>query len=312
MLASEEEPPPDDPGPQIDKAEELREKWQTELGQLWAIGEHRLIVGDCRDPETWALLLAGDKANGVFTSPPYAEQRKEQYGGTPAAEYVEWWEAVQANVKANLAGDGSFFVNIKPHCEDGERVLYVFDLVLAMRRRWGWRFVEELCWKNSGTPKKVDRRFKNQFEPIYQFVTAESFVFRPEAVMIKSNRAFTGDGRTLSKYQGVGESIRTVVDPHFGDAYPGNVISVNFDLAHGQAAAFPVALPDFFVRAYSDTGDLWIDPFCGSGTTIVAAHNNGRRGYGIELLPKYAAVILERLTVMTGQTPVLLDGNDNG
>lgn len=77
---------------------------------------------------------------------------------------------------------------------------------------------------------------------------------------------------------------------------------------NSHAAAFPVALPDFFIRAYSDTGDLWLDPFCGSGTTIVAAHNNDRCGYGIELLPKYAAVILERLQDM-GLTPELVAVN---
>ena len=144
-LLQSEEAESADAEPQIDRAAELQEKWQVKPGDLWRIGEHRLACGDCREPETWGRLLAGAKANGVFTSPPYAEQRKEQYGGVPTAEYVAWWEAVQANVKANLAGDGSFFVNIKPHCEDGERALYVFDLVLAMKRQWGWQFVDELC-----------------------------------------------------------------------------------------------------------------------------------------------------------------------
>jgi len=75
-------------------------------------------------------------------------------------------------------------------------------------------------------------------------------------------------------------------------------------VAHG--ATFPVALPDFFIRAYSDAGDVWVDPFCGSGTTIIAAHNNKRVGMGIEMLPKYCAVILQRWADMTGQTPALV------
>ena len=304
-----EKEPVVDPGADIDRAEELQAKWQCKDGDIWQIGEHFAICGDCREPETWRRLLqaAGiDKVNGVFTSPPYAMQRKDQYGGVPTAEYVDWWELVQANVKANLANDGSFFVNIKAHCEDGQRVLYCMDLVAAMVRRWGWRFPEELCWRHSGTPKKVDKRFKNQFEPIYQFTMNDKFIFHPESVMIQSNRAFKGDGRTLSKHQGVGESIKTVIDPHDGDAYPGNVLSVNFDKSHGQAAAFPVALPDFFVRAYSDDGDTWLDPFLGSGTTIVAAHQNKRKGLGIERLPKYMSVILERLQTVTECAPVLL------
>jgi len=103
---------------------------------------------------------------------PYAEQRKEQYGGIPADDYVEWW-GVQEHVRTRLADDGSFFVNIKPHCEDGERVLYVFDLVLAMKRQWGWRFVDELCWRDTrdGVPGGWNNRFKDGFEPIYQFTS---------------------------------------------------------------------------------------------------------------------------------------------
>jgi len=67
-------------------------------------------------------------------------------------------------------------------------------------------------------------------------------------------------------------------------AWPGNVLKCgkNTVVDGGHAAAFPVALPDFFVRAYSEVGDTWLDPFLGSGTTIVAAHNNERRGLGIE------------------------------
>jgi DNA modification methylase len=302
----------EDVEPQIDKADELQKKWGTATGQLWQLGEHRLVCGDCRDPETWARLLDGVKANGVFTSPPYAEQRKEQYGGTPADEYVDWWEAVQANVKANLAQDGSFFVNIKPHCEDGERVLYVFDLVLAMRRQWGWRYEEEFCWKHGGTPKRVQRKFKNAFEPIYHFAIDYAFKFRPNEVTHKSSAVPVWDvarglmgARKASNEQGKGNGIYSGVETE-GEAYPPNVIEAGFSDKAGHAAAFPVSLPDFFVRAYSDTGDLWLDPFCGSGTTIVAAHNNNRRGYGIEMLPKYVAVILERLSTMTGKTPVLV------
>ena len=78
---------------------------------------------------------------------------------------------------------------------------------------------------------------------------------------------------------------------------PRNVLEVATSAEVDHAAAFPVALPDFFIRAYSDEGDTWLDPFCGSGTTIVAAENNKRRGLGIEMLPKYCAVILERMAI---------------
>lgn len=308
--------PPEDPGPQPDRAEELAAKWQTADGQIWQIGEHYAICGDCREPDTWSRLLSAagvDKVNGVFTSSPYAEQRKEQYGGVPTAEYVDWWEAVQANVRGNLADDGSFFVNIKPHAEDTQRNLYVFDLVCAMVRQWNWLFVDEYCWLRNGIPQQVINRFKNNFEPVYWFAASDNFKFHPKDVRHYSDNVPVplgpGAGDTnAAKRQGTGRGAveHTHMEP--GMAYPSNVIDFARSGAGviGHAAAFPVALPDFFIRAYSDPGDVWLDPFLGSGTTIVAAHQNKRRGLGSEKLPKYLGVILERLEQVTSCTPVLV------
>jgi DNA modification methylase len=282
-----------DDGGQVDRAAELNEVWKVQPGDMFSIGQHRLICGDCREPFVWMRLLDGVKVNGVFTSPPYAEQRKAQYGGTPTAEYVDWWEAVQANVKANLAADGSFFVNIKPHCEDGERVLYVFDLVLAMKRRWGWKYVDELCWTHEDLPGAWPNRFRNGFEPVYQFSPAQKIKFHPMAVGKPSDAVRDGIGG-LQKRDGGNWTLDAPLVT--GIAQPSNVIRAggNTDTV-SHAAAFPVALPDFFIRAYSDPADIWLDPFLGSGTTMVAAHNNKRVGMGIEMLPNYCAVILQRM-----------------
>ena len=280
--------------PQIDRAAELQEHWQVKTGDTWRIGDHVVICGDCREPDTWQRLLNAanvDKVNGVFTSPPYAMQRKDQYGGVPTAEYVDWWEALQANVKANLASDGSFFVNIKAHCEDGQRVLYCMDLVAAMVRRWGWRFVDELCWVRPNPPGEWPNRFKNHFEPVYHF-SGDSLKFRPKSVTHKSHYSRKGSGGSpmlAHEKADLGETF-------YGDALPSNVLEMGGESGRIHPAAFPVALPDFFIRAYSDPGDVWCDPFCGSGTTILAAHNNKRRGLGIEQTVEYCAVILQRLT----------------
>lgn len=307
-----------DPEPQIDRAAELQEKWQVKPGDLWLIPSktmpgktHRLLCGDCRNPGDVSRLLDGQKVNGVFTSPPYAEQRKKQYGGVPTAEYVEWWEAVQANVRANLAEDGSFFVNIKPHCEDGQRVLYVFDLVLAMVRGWGWKFAEEFCWRRVSLPGQWSNRFKNNFEPIYQFA-ANDWKFIPE----NSIQPFLSDKNKMSvtgnhlhvDFVANGGHPGGVRSKEYNGALPSNVIDASFDGTIGHAAAFPVALPTFFIKAYSDPLDSWYDPFMGSGTVFVACENEKRIGYGTELKPEYCAVILERLQQLTGQSPQLLEG----
>lgn len=308
MLEAEKEPLPESSEPQIDKAEELRELYGCELGQIWQLGEHFVICGDCRESETWARLLAAagiEKVNGVFTSPPYAMQREKQYGGVPTAEYVEWWGDVQANVRANLADDGSFFVNIKPHCEDGQRVLYVFDLVLAMVRRWGWRFVEEFVWKKPGIPPSFnEKQFRDRWEPVFLFSVSKNYKIDRTRVAIDSDSVIVKGSYSQRNNAGSGKELFRAETEH-GKAIASNIIEAAGS-AGGHAAAFPVALPTFFIKAYSDKGDVWLDPFCGSGTTIVAAHQNGRRGLGIELLPKYVGLIIQRWVDMTGGKPILL------
>lgn len=203
-------------------------------------------------------------------------------------------------MRARLAEDGSFFVNIKPHCEDGERVLYVMDLVLAMKRQWGWRFVDELCWISPGVPGAWPNRFKNAWESIWHFCTIMP-KFRPKQVAHYSNELPFSRGGMPGR--GSGKSyIEEIDDRISGLAYPSNVIKAQHDTTKKEterhAAAFSIALPDFFIRAYSDIGDIWLDPFVGSGTTIAAAHQNDRRGLGIEILERYISVTLQRLADM--------------
>lgn len=327
-----------DPAYLTDKAEEAQQRWGVQLGDVWRIGPHALTCGDCTDGAAWARLLAAvgvDKVNLAFTSPPYAMQRAKQYGGIPADKYVDWWAGVQAQVKARLAADGSFFVNIKPHTENGQRSLYVLDLVAAMVRRWGWCYIDEFQWVHNGYPGKFTGRFKNQFEPVFQFAGVDGELALPleeaEAVQhfalqVASGLAFNADG-VLAGHKGgkdtraekriVGGEASFAKDyieasgdgnfsyyRHLRGARPGNVIKCAAGSLGGKhAAGFPARLPEFFIRAFSFLGDVVCDPFLGAATTIVAAHRNHRIGVGIELLPKYCALCLDRLAAETGATP---------
>jgi len=174
-------------------------------------------------------------------------------------------------------------------------------------RRWGWRLNDELCWTHAGIPGEVHTKFKNQFEPIYHFCQKFDIKMRPHNVTHERADMPLGGGASMASQQGTGRAGKDF-EVGSGMAFPGNVLSLGKAReALGHAAAFPVALPDFFVRAYSDPGDVWLDPFCGSGTTLVAAHQNHRRGLGIERLEKYCAVILERLCEATGSQPGRLE-----
>jgi len=263
--------------------------------------------------------MGGSEINVAITSPPYASQRKyDESSGfkpIPPDEYVEWFDNVQSTVCEHLADDGSWFVNIKEHCEDGQRVLYVKDLTLAHVRRWGWRFVDEFCWAHGGTPKGPRQRFKNGWEPVLMFAKGRH-KFTPNQVRTPTGRegsSNNGAGGDMISRQGGGGSVlgengadRATNAPL---SYPSNVLSVGFNReAVGHSAAFPVALPDFFIRAYSDRGDAIYDPFMGSGSTLIAADKTGRRCFGMELSPAYCDVIVTRFANATGEAAVKWEG----
>jgi len=318
-----------------DSIPEAPAKAVTKPGDLWLIGPHRLICGDCRDGSIVARLFEGRKANVVITSPPYATQRQYDpssgFEPVPPEKYTAWFRDVAAVIESVLARDGSYFLNIKAHAEDGERSLYVMDLVLAHRRQWGWRFVDEFCWRKTddGVPGGWNNRFKNAWEPVYHFSRERKIKFRPRAVAHWSDDCFdyspdnpkstsgsgllgTGPrgaaadkGRNRAAWQTTRRNANDLEGRHGGLARPSNVIEAKTESSQGShSAPFPRAIPEFFIKAFSDSGDVVFDPFAGSGTTLVAAGLLNRAGYGIEISPAYCDVILRRLEETLQISPV--------
>jgi ParB-like chromosome segregation protein Spo0J len=304
----------------------------TVAGDIWLIGPHRLICGDCRDENIISKLFLSDQAGVAITSPPYATQRQYDpssgFRPIPPDEYVDWFRAVAAGVESVLAPDGSYFLNIKAHADEGERDLYVMDLVIAHRRQWGWRFVDEFCWRktDNGVPGGWNNRFKNAWEPVFHFCRQQQIKFRAEAVSHESADCFdyspnNPTSRSGSGLLGTGARGAATTDRgfqasgddgrHTGLARPSNVIEVKSEHSQGShSAPFPRALVDFFLKAYSDAGDIVYDPFMGSGTTMAAAHVLGRVGYGCEISPAYCDVIVRRMAHL-GADAVLESNGDS-
>lgn len=279
----------------------------TKPGDVWVLGEHRLLCGDCRNPADVSRLLGNGRVNVAFTSPPYASQRKydETSGFKPISpdEYVAWFDAVQANVRAHLADDGSWFVNIKEHCDEGQRSLYVKDLTIAHVRQWGWALIDELCWRNTlnGVPGGYVNRLKNAWEPVFHFTKDLKPKFRPTQILHESEGAFGYSKANGKSGSGSGIGLGDH-DSGTGMARPSNVLEIAGETSRGEhTAPFPVALPTFFIKAFSDPGDVIFDPFMGSGTTIVACEQTGRRGFGTEISPGYCDVIVQRWERLTGK-----------
>ena len=180
------------------------------------------------------------------------------------------------------------------------------DLTLAHVREWGWRFVDEFCWRNTanGVPGGWPNRFKNAWEPIFHFTKSEKIKFRPEAVSHESEDVVVYSPSNPKAPSGSG-LLGCGADKISGLARPSNVIEVKAEGGQGDhSAPFPRALVEFFVKAFTDSGDIAFDPFMGSGTTMAAAHVLGRRGYGIEISPAYCDVILRRMAALTGHEAV--------
>jgi DNA modification methylase len=308
----------------------------TQPGDVWQIGLHRLVCGDCRDQNILRTLFGPARAAVAITSPPYATQREYDpssgFKPIPPAEYSAWYQAVAAGIESILAPDGSYFLNIKAHADDGERNLYVMDLVLAHKRQWGWMFVDEFCWRktDNGVPGGWGNRFKNAFEGVYHFSRQGEIKFRPEAVSHASDDCFDyspnnpkstsgsgllGTGRRGAaadggKNQEAWERSRNSLSDdsegrHTGLARPSNVIECKSESGQGShSAPYPRALVEFFLLAFSDAGDVIFDPFTGSGTTLAAAEVLNRVGYGAEISPAYCDVILGRMMNLSGNEAV--------
>lgn len=289
--------------------EEILDLYPVKFGDVWGLYsqsgvlKHVLVCGDSAIASYWRdglTALHKPLYNGIVTSPPYAEQRKSTYGGIAEGEYVRWWGAVQANAAQFLASDGSFFVNIKPNVVDGQRSLYVMDLALAMVRQWGWKLIDEFAWRRISSPGSWPNRFKNGFDPVYHFSRQIEIKFRPKQA------SHPGEGTNIGS--GHNDSTANYYNTRDGSyewdaALPSNCIGqFGNAMKSGHPAAFPPLLPMFFMAGFSDIGDVWCDPFCGAGNTLVAAEKSMRACVGIEKMPVYVARALDNVYRNTGLT----------
>ena len=260
-----------------------------------------VLEGDC-------LTVARDQikpesVNLIFTSPPYADQRRNNYGGILPHQYVEWFLPRAAAFQTCLHPTGSFILNIKEKAIGGERHTYVLELILALKQQ-GWRWVDEYCWhKKNCYPGKWPNRFRDSWERLLHFTLHKDFKMRQEAVMVPTGDWKHARLRTLSQTDQTRDLSRN--DNGFGKrianwvgrdlAYPTNVLHFSTECGYkNHPAAFPVALPDWFIRLFTDQGDVVLDPFAGSGTTLVAAQALSRHSIGIDTKAEYCDVMRER------------------
>jgi DNA modification methylase len=269
-----------DPEPQIDRAEELREKWQTERGQVWKVPSkatpgksHRVMCGDSTSAEDVARLMNGEKADMVWTDPPYGvgvgDKNKRLNAIAPSNrveenlindtlsedELIIMLNGVFDCAIAACAPGASWYIAAPPG-----PLHVLFGQALKMRGIWR----QTIQWvKNNATfsPMGVDYHWRA--EPIF-------YGWVPNA----GHRFFGG-----RKQDTVWEIDRPATSPEHPTMKPVELVArsiVNSSLSEENV----------------------LDLFLGSGTTAVAAEQLGRLCYGMEIEPKYIAVTLQRLTDM--------------
>lgn len=250
-------------------------------------------LGDCRE-----ILkeLPDNSVDLIFTSPPYADQRKNTYGGIKPAEYVEWFLPVTRELLRVLRPTGTFVLNIKEKVVEGERSTYVLELILEMRKQ-GWLWTEEFIWhKKNCYPGKWPNRFRDSWERLLQFNKEKHFNMYQDEVMVPMGDWAKSRLKNLSDIDktrdesrvgsGFGKNISNWLDRD--KAYPTNVLHLATECANKEhSAAFPEGLPEWFVKLFTKEGDVVLDPFMGSGTTNSVAQRMNRHSIGIEILPEY-------------------------
>ena len=260
------------PDAKLDQAAELQKKWGTESGQLWIIGNHRLLCGDSTNQEDVARLLDGNRPNLMVTDPPYgvnydpnwrneaAEAGHLAYSARRVREVanddrVDWrdaWALFPGNVLYTWSPGGD----------------HVILTGLAIQES-GFTIRNQIIWKKPHFP--ISRgAYTYQHEPCWYAVR-------------KGEKAdFIGPKNESSVWE----------------------ITLDKNVEGGHSTQKPLECMARPIRNH--TGDVY-EPFCGSGTTICAAEGLGRKCYAMEIDPGYIAVTLERLSQM-GLEPRLVDG----
>ncbi len=261
------------------------------LGDLWVLGPHRLLCGNALDSHAYGALLAGDKAAAVFTDPPYNVPVAGHVSGKGRKKHREF---PMASGEMSNAEFGRFledsFGLMTAHSVDGATFFACMD----------WRHISEIA----GAIQSRDCEILNLcvwvkpnggMGSLYRSRHELVFVFGKRGAKRVNNVQLGSFGRNRTNVWN----------------YPG----MNGFTRRGRTKGLelhptvkPIAMVSDAILDVTQRGDIVLDPFCGSGTTILAAERTGRRGFGIELDPGYVDTAVARWERMTKQTAVHANG----
>lgn len=256
----------------------------TKAGDIWILGDHRVLCGDSTKSEDVTRLMAGAKADLCFTSPPYALGKSVSLSGNKTMsakanayddheDNAEGWGQLMRGwfSASDKAVSDVWVVNVQP-LAGNKRDLVQFIADNANR------LVDFVTWdKGHAQPAMASGVMSSRFEWMIIFSTKEN-----------ASRAVP-----LSSWRGTVQSV------YVGPPQRSN------DFSKVHAATMPIHVPSWVMQTLCDQAKSIYEPFCGSGTTLIAAEQLGRKCYGIELSPQYCDVIVQRWEKLTGNKATL-------
>jgi DNA modification methylase len=246
---------PQDAEPQIDRAEELNKKWQVKTGDLWQIGEHRLLCGDSTKKEDVERVMGGEKADMVFTDPPY--------GMNLDADFSDMEGIGKGNKYQNVIGDSEDY--------DPDHIFRDFGYCK-----------EIFLWGADYYAEKIPNRNEGSW-----------FVWDKTEGGVRTNTAYDkmfGSNFELcwSKQKHKRALARVMWKGIFG-------LSKEPEHKRFHPTQKPIDLSNWFIEKFSKGNNIITDLFIGVGGVMVACQNLNRKCRGVEISPAYCAVILERM-----------------
>jgi DNA modification methylase len=253
---------------------EMPEEVQTDivLGDLFEIGEHRLLCGDSTDSDAVAKLMDGKKADMAFTSPPYNAGKSELLSGnthTTDNKYNEYndnqsqkdyLELLIGFTNNALLNSEYLICNIQSLA--GNKLALIEYL-----HQYKNNFIDVAIWdKGHGAPAMAKNVMTSAWEYMFFISSKEN-----------ASRAIPN-----ANFRGTVSNI-----------YRGKP-NRNNEFSNVHAATFPIDLPEWALQ-FTKHGNIVLEQFLGTGTTMVAAHQLNRKCYGMELDPKYCQVIIDRM-----------------
>lgn len=264
----------------------------TKPGDLWLLGEHRVLCGDSTKAEDVTRLMAGKKADLCFTSPPYALGKSVSLSGNKSMsakanayddheDNPEGWDQLMRGwfLASHKAVSDVWVINVQPLAGNKR------DLVRFVADNAG-RLVDFVTWdKGHAAPQIAPGVMASRFEWFIIF-----------SVTNGASRAVP-----LSSWRGTVQSVYSAPSQR------------NNDFSKVHAATMPIHVPSWVMQKLCDQAKSVYEPFCGTGTTLIAAEQLGRTCYGMEISPQYCDVIVARWEKLTGKKACLekTEGTEN-